>query len=326
MGSFEVQLLRFSLPPGARARGPTAHVKVRAPDADGQRNRVRAYSMRLNAVPGDEGKHTSSRESGTGTGTKNSHMPTTGPDGRSSHRSSSDENALGRNRSLVPTAFTLTVKIYPGGPPRTRGTSAYLGALPIGSAIHVPETRTMEWAVKPTMTRRVGIVAFGVGIAECLDVMEILLEAGAEVRLVYANRNERQILYRSQLQHWLRAYPSTLHVRHCLSRPLATSPPEEVHEDAVLPRIADDTTDGECAAVSRERLTNGRADAAVLAEEFVAAWGDEESQEAHYLVVGTGAMERSAWGWLKQLGVSQHKHLLRGTRWLPLVPADQNGN
>jgi len=79
-------------------------------------------------------------------------------------------------------SFNLTVKIYPGGPPRTRGTSAWLGALAVGSSASVPQTRRMEWAVAPAQARRVGLVAFGVGIVECLEPMAILLEAGAEAR------------------------------------------------------------------------------------------------------------------------------------------------
>lgn len=129
--TLEVQSLRFALPAGAVASGPTAHVKVRAPDAPGQRMRVRAYSMLV-----DEAQ----------------------------------------------SSFNLTVKIYPGGPPQSRGTSAWLGALAVGSSASVPQTRRIEWAVAPVQARRVGLVAFGVGIVECLEPMAILLEAGAEAR------------------------------------------------------------------------------------------------------------------------------------------------
>ena len=51
-GVLEVQRLRFALPAGARTSGPVAHVKVRAPDVGNVRNRVRAYSMILNAEDG----------------------------------------------------------------------------------------------------------------------------------------------------------------------------------------------------------------------------------------------------------------------------------
>ena len=63
--------------------------------------------------------------------------------------------------------FNLTVKVYPGGPPHTRGTSAFLGAAPVGTFVEVPETRAMLWSSSPSPSpRRVGMVAFGVGMAE----------------------------------------------------------------------------------------------------------------------------------------------------------------
>ena len=142
-GTFEVQRLRFALPKGGHAFGPSAHIKVRAPDAPGQRDRVRAYSALL-------------EESAAGVAA---------------------EAAWG-GRST----FNLTVKIYPGGPPSSRGTSAYLGSVPVGEKVHVPQTRTMAWAVgEMHQVRRVGLVAFGVGIVECLEPAELLLGAGAEV-------------------------------------------------------------------------------------------------------------------------------------------------
>ena len=50
---FEVQNLRFAMPPGATVAGPPpGHIKARAPDVPGQRMRVRAYSMMMN-----EGAH-----------------------------------------------------------------------------------------------------------------------------------------------------------------------------------------------------------------------------------------------------------------------------
>ena len=83
-GTFEVQRLQLRLPPLARAEGPTAHFKVRAPDAPGQRNRVRAYSFVAgDALPDVAGV-----------------PPFAAP--------ASD------SRSVY-----VTVKIYPGGPPRT---------------------------------------------------------------------------------------------------------------------------------------------------------------------------------------------------------------
>ena len=239
-GTLEVQALRFALPAGALAHGPTAHVKVRAPDAPGQRHRVRAYSMRLDegAMRLDEGAMrldglarrdesgvmkvaidaSSVTEAEVGAGhTDHSHAP--------AHTDHSPAPAHNEShaKSVTIKSFTLIVKIYPGGPPATRGTSAFLGSMAVGSAVHVPQTRTMSWAVAPSHARRVGVVAFGVGLAECLEPLEVLLAAGAEVRLIHASRLARQILLRRELCALLEAYPSTLAVRHCLSRHEHTS-------------------------------------------------------------------------------------------------------
>ena len=88
---------------------------------------------------------------------------------------------LRRRRRRLPYVH-LTVKIYPGGPPQTRGTSAHLGALAVGSTLHVPETRALRWALAPAEAVSVGMVAFGVGIAECLEPAEMILAASERAR------------------------------------------------------------------------------------------------------------------------------------------------
>ena len=283
--TLEVQRLRFALPAGADASGPSAHAKVRAPDAPGQRGRVRAYSMLVDEI---------SR------------------------------------------TFNLTVKVYPGGPPRTRGTSAWLGALPVGASALVPQTRRIEWAVSAAQATRVGMVAFGVGIVECLEPLELLLAAGAEVRLVYASRRARDVLYAATLRELLTRHAPRLSVRHCLSRADADEVGTEAGvaaEAAAEERAGDDPT---CPA--GERRTRGRVDAATLREEF-GAWRRAEDEEeegvegleaqvsegawgaAHFLVVGSGRQERDAWGWLRELSRAQRppRRLLAGGRWRELV-------
>ena len=56
-------------------------------------------------------------------------------------------------------------------------------------------------------------------------------------------------------------------------------------------------------------------DAAVIAAEF----GSWAASEAHFLVVGTGAMERDAWSWIAESIGGAPRHLLQGARWRPLV-------
>lgn len=255
--TFEVQQLRFALPVGSRASGHSNHIKVRAPDAPGQRNRIRAYSIHL------------------------------------------DESA---NR------FNLTVKVYPGGPPATRGTSAYLGSVAIGDFAHVPELREMHWAVAPMEALRVGLVAFGVGIAECLEPAELLLAAGAQVRFVTSNRREGQILYRERLREWLAAQPERFSVSHCLSREGAGG--GAAHESS-------------CAA--GERIRSGRVSVEVIRHVF-GDWASDTSGPAPYfLVVGTGAMEHSCWASLRAVLGARAKPLLTGTSgWRPLVSSPRH--
>jgi ferredoxin-NADP reductase len=261
-GTLAVHRLRFALPLHSVRPGPFTHVKVRAPDAPGQRMRVRAYT------------------------------------------------------ALFATAsFNLTVKIYPGEPPRTRGTSAYLGELAVGDWLHVPEVRAMESAMSPHEVRRAGMVAFGVGVVECLEPLEHLLAAGAQVRLVVAMRYTHERLYDEELRRLLAAHPSSLSIRYCLSREaLQDGSREHTASVQVSPNAA--LSAQPLPFEAGERATAGRLSRLVVQEEF-GAWADE----ALYLVVGTGVMERAVWTWLGELRVERRHHLLRGVRgWQPLVP------
>lgn len=170
-------------------------------------------------------------------------------------------------------SFELVVKIYPsGGPPTSPGVSAYLGALLVGEYAHVPEVRALDWRRD---SRRTGMVCFGVGITECLGPARKLLEAGAEVRLIYANRHAGQILMREEYAALLNAYPTRFRIRHCLSQPTPGAPPLE--------------------KLPGERATKGRVDYKVLKAEFGGAWADGEHVQ-HFFMIGTTAMERAVLG------------------------------
>ena len=75
----------------------------------------------------------------------------------------------------------LFVRVYPWD-----GVASYLGSMAVGELAHVPEVRAWDWARE---SRRVGMVCFGVGVTECVQCADALLRAGAEVRLIYANRD-----------------------------------------------------------------------------------------------------------------------------------------
>lgn len=169
--------------------------------------------------------------------------------------------------------FELVVKAYPGG------VSEKLCALPVDAYAHVPEIRALDWRRD---SKRVGMVCFGVGITECLGPAEALLKAGGEVRLVYSNRNAEQIILLDEARALLREHPGRLRLRHCLS--------QQGEGSAALAAIKAGKQEG-------EKLTRGRVDHKVLAQEFGGAWQDGEVAE-HFLMIGTSDMERSVLGLL----------------------------
>jgi ferredoxin-NADP reductase len=262
-GTHEVQRLVFALPAGAVVGSPPQHVKVRAPDAERQTMRVRAYSATMH-------------------------------DG------------------APKPYFNISVKIYPGGPPQSRGVSSFLGAVPVGEVVNVPAFRSMSWSMEPrqiaAQERAVGMIAFGIGIAEVIEPAEMLLAAGAkQVRLLYANRNARGMVMHPDVQRLIREYPDRMSVSHFLSR--------------------QNETETQCPAGSdlpSERFQSRRLDSAAVAEEFGAWFAssvDARRPEPLFLVVGTGAMNRAAWDWLHQLAERNGQHkatsLLRGgTGWV----------
>jgi hypothetical protein len=209
------------------------------------------------------------------------------------------------------------VKIYPGGPPHTRGTSAFLGSVSVGSFVAIPQVRAARWSVwPPSQARRVGLIAFGVGIAEVLEPLQLLLaEPAAEVRLVYASRSSHSVLYRARLRRLLAAYPRRFAVRHCLSR-AGSSHSHDDREDGAGEEAQGSTENG-----AGERITIGRISAAVVKEEF-GHWARDstidEQHAPHFLVVGTGRMEHTAWEWLQALGLGR-RPLLMGAPWVPLI-------
>ena len=247
---YAVHRLHFAMPLGGKVPGTgPVHVKVRAPDARGQRMRVRAYSAYLEDSGG----------------------------------------------------FSLTVKIYPGGPPSTRGTSAYLGAVSVGSKVWIPQVRSVGWAVPLRSIQKVGLVAFGVGIAEMLEPLEHVLlgSSEVEVRLIYATRNEKQIIYRPWLRRLLASHAGRFSVLHCLSRQGYDS----------------GNKSGTCA--KGEEIQFGRITESTLQDTF-GEWADSET---FFMVVGTRSMENYVQGWLRSSGLG--RSLIQGGRWMPLVPVEE---
>ena len=167
------------------------------------------------------------------------------------------------------------------------------------------------------------------------------------MRLTYASRDERHILYREQLHELLLAHAPRLEVRHCLSRPEQRlgnseggSEGGEDSEGGASEGLAIGGAVTSASCLAGERQTRGRVDAATLHGEY-AAWrplqtayvdvsgstaaeseegeeGEAES-EPYFLVVGSRQQEHAAWQWLRESGL-QARPLLAGGRWHSLVP------
>ena len=165
------------------------------------------------------------------------------------------------------------------------------------------------------------------------------------MRLTYASRDERHILYREQLHELLLAHAPRLEVRHCLSRPEQRLGNDsegggEGSEGSASEGLAIGGAVTSASCLAGERQTRGRVDAATLHGEY-AAWrplqtayvdvtgstfstaetreeGEAEG-EPYFLVVGSRQQEHAAWQWLRESGL-QARPLLAGGRWRSLVP------
>ena len=196
-------------------------------------------------------------------------------------------NPYSATLNMTDRTFELVVKIYPGGPPTSPGVSAYLGKLAVGASAHVPEIRSLDWY---RTSRRVGMLCFGVGLTECIRPATVLLAAGAEVRMIVANRNAAQAVLLERVHRLLREFPTRFRMRHFLSQSSASS--SSIDE----PAARGPTQPGQA------RTSHGRVDAAILAEELGGAWLDGEAAQ-HFLVVGTSAMEQEVFEMLIASGV-----------------------
>ena len=136
---------------------------------------------------------------------------------------------------------------------------------------------------------RAGLIAFGVGISDCLHTARSLLEGGAQmVVLVYCVRLVAEAVLRDEIEALQRDFPERFAVRYFLSR---ESPATVTLDGAVcgrLDRAALEVTFGEWAKAGRAR---GSA----------------------FLVVGTRAMNRQTYGLLAEIGLPRLLCGFRGT-------------
>lgn len=83
---------------------------------------------------------------------------------------------------------------------------------PIGNFIFQPQTAKKRWFF---------LVAAGSGITPVFSILKTILlsEPQSYVSLLFGNRSEEDILYRTELQNWSDRFPSRLKVLHTLSQP-----------------------------------------------------------------------------------------------------------
>ena len=142
----------------------------------------------------------------------------------------------------------------------------------------MPQVRSLRWARPLAELGNVGIIAFGVGVAEAVEAVEDVLAASAAVVCLFAAyRDGSQILYRDHFRALLAAHPGRLRIRYYLSRAAA---------------------DAEDVCVDGEETVPRRLDARLLRSE-IGSWDPASSR---FLVIGTGSMEGAAWSWLGILG------------------------
>lgn len=180
-------------------------------------------------------------------------------------------------------SFQLLVKLYPGG-----RVSGHLNTLQTGQAAWFAKTRTKPMA---DCVRKAGLIAFGVGISDCIHTARSLLEGGAEgVTLLYCVRYAAEAVLRDEIEELQRSYDGSFVVRYYLSREIADA----------------NSVKGGLEGAICERLQHGGLEAAFGEWRTIA-------RDCAFLVVGTKEMCRHTYGMLASLGFNRRVCAFRGT-------------
>jgi len=199
-----------------------------------------------------------------GVSSPTTHMKVRGP----------DSSMRGRTYSLTSRKqqkgnFEICVKIYPHG-----WVSGYLSELEVGEVAYITQTRTKN--LKPR--RKVGLIAFGIGITECILTIDQCLDRQksefeeSEVVLLYANRTMKDVVFRKEIDE-LQSKRAGFQAFYIYSR-------EQV-----------------------ENCLKGRINSEIIHKYF----GEWSAEESAFLVVGSRNMIRYGW---KLLNESGFKHRL----------------
>lgn len=112
-------------------------------------------------------------------------------------------------------ALTCTIKLIPGG----------VVSRHVAQQLRVGDHYSLigpsgDFVLDPASTRPLAFLAAGSGITPVISLLETALAQSAErkVRLVYASRNEVEIIFRERLEELAARHPN-FHVTHVLSQP-----------------------------------------------------------------------------------------------------------
>lgn len=177
----------------------------------------------------------------------------------------------------VASEFDITLKVYPSG-----RASGFIDRLKVGDSMH---TFGMSAGRRRNPGRRVGVIAYGVGMTEGLPVARAELEKGdaEEVVLLWASRTMDDTFWLKEIHELTQEYGERFRLVHILSR-------EE-----------------------RDGCLHGRIGPAVL-EGVFSGWA-RESGEARFIPVGTKEVMAMTDGWLASVGFPMPEHAL-----LPKMP------
>lgn len=148
--------------------------------------------------------------------------------GRYVHRSYSFCTTPGTDRYPAITIKRIEGGVVSGHLHALAQAGMVLEALPPAGSLLLPRM--------PDQARHVVLIAGGSGITPLFSLLKatLKLEPKAKVWLIYANRSEEDIIYRSALQDVQRAYPNRLEVTHVLSKP---SPSWQGYQGRVTPAL-----------------------------------------------------------------------------------------
>jgi NAD(P)H-flavin reductase len=208
----------------------------------------------------------------------------------------SDEDAVGY--------FAIAVKVLPGG-----RVSPYLCALPIGGTASFTHTLRRRLARPIDVPgRALVVVAFGIGIAECVRLVRRAADAGQHVAVVYAVRTARDPVFLPELCAAVACHPARVSL--CIR--IAHEDPNPALADAVCAALAKGATHT-ASPGTPVTVERGRVDALLLSRVLAApVWSAARAARTDAVfAVGSRTQARAAYVLLAELNF--RRRLLGGS-------------